>query len=304
MSKNEAHVRYPRISDANRHHPSDHPQEVLRDALRDARRFMTAPKILAVVESAGFNRPFGPKSLEKFIDNETKEIEHPHYEILARVWLRHSGARALRFLDVIDQPDFEKLANVLASGQLVKPTGLVATGRYFMYHGSYLAVDCFVVRAIEIDCIEGSILTVTDKLDDRMFRHQTLVANGVATFVKGLPQLLFDADENKNGLSLIVSTAITPNAKGEIARIAGAFLAVTNPPVVVERSCLLLRAPEPSLDAMIGQTGIFTRESLRARDDNDRHANAFDELARSLPQRVFADPILAYRSKDKSRNSS
>jgi len=114
----------------------------------------------------------------------------------------------------------------------------------------------------------------------------------VLTFVKGFPQFLFDADENKAGLSLIAGSSTIINGANELARITGAFLAVTNQPLVAERSCLLVREPHEDSDAMIAQTGIFTRGEVAKA--HPKHQAAFDGLARLPPTRVFPDPMLSY----------
>ncbi len=284
--------RLPLIDAKKRHHPPDHPQEILRDALREAARHLSAERMLIVGELAGFERPFSRKSMKAFIDNKTKEIDPEPYDTLAAVWLRSAAGRALRYLDTSDRPEFDKLTNVLASGHHLRPRGATVTGRYFMVHGSYLAEHHYVIRSIEIACIDDNILAVTDTLYDNLNQHRELVAHGVLTFVKELPQFLFDADENKAGLSLIAGTSTVFNAAKELTRITGAFLAVTNPPVVAERSCLLVRETQESREAMIEQTGIFTRDEIAKA--HPKHQAAFDALARLPPKRVFPDPMLSY----------
>ena len=281
------------IAAPKRHHPADHSQEILRDALREAARHLSAERMLIVGELAGRVRPFGRKSLKAFIDNDTQEIDPEHYDTLAAVWLRSAAGRALRYLDTSDQPEFDKLTNVLASGHHLRPRGATVTGRYFTYHGSYLAEDHYVIRLIEIECLDDNILAVKDTLYDNLNQHRELSAHGVLTFVKELPQFLFDADENKAGLSLIAGSSTTiDRATNELARVTGAFLAVTNQPLVAERNCLLIREAHESREAMIEQTGIFTRDEIAKA--HPKHQAAFDVLARLPPKRVFPDPMLKY----------
>jgi hypothetical protein len=290
--------RFPRILDEKRHHREPgNKQEILRDALREAARFLSPEDMLRVIDSVGLERPFTYKALGNFISNKTKTIDDDHYDILAKVWLRSSGGRSFRYLDTSDKPQFEKLANALASGQHLRPHGSKIMGNYFMYHGSYLVEDSYVIRLIEIDCIDDNILTVKDTINDNFHQRRELFAHGVVTFVKELPQLLFDADENKSGLSLIASTSTTFNAAKELASLTGAFLAVTNLPLVVERSCLLIREEREDRAAMIQQTGIFTREEIRNKV-LAKHRAAFDRLSRKPPNRIFPDPILIYNRPD------
>lgn len=286
--------RLPRIADKDRHHPADHPQEILRDALRGTYRNLSPERILQVMADGGFERPFDRKSLKAFIDNETATIAEAHYEVLAEVWLRRAGGRLFRYLDTSDKPEFEKLAHLLASGYQLRPHGTTVTGRFFMYHGSYLAEKSYVIRLIEIGCIDDSILTVTDSLFENFLQHKMLVARGVLTFVKEIPQFLFDADDNKPGLSLIACTGASFNAANELTHITGVVLAVTNPALVAERSCVLIREPEDSAEAMLAQTGIFSRDELRTKAP--KHQAAFDALARMPPKRVFVDPMTLYDS--------
>ncbi len=284
--------RLPLIDAKKRHHPPDDRQEILRDALREAARHLSAERMLIVGENAGCVRPFSRKSLKAFIDNKTKEIDPEHYDTLAAVWLRSAAGRVLRYLDTSDQPQFDKLTNVLASGHHLRPRGATVTGRYFMVHGSYLAEDHYVIRLIEIACLDDNILAVKDTLYDNLNLHRELVAHGVLTFVKEFPQFLFDADENKAGLSLIAGTGTVFNAANELARVTGGFLAVTNQSLVAERSCLLIREAQEAREAMIPQTGIFTRADIAKA--HPKHQAAFDALARLPPKRVFPDPMLSY----------
>jgi len=91
---------------------------------------------------------------------------------------------------------------------------------------------------------------------------------------------------------LIAGTGTVINVANELTRITGAFLAVTNLPLVAERSCLLVREAQEAREAMIPQTGIFTRDEIAKA--YPKHQAAFDVLARLPPKRVFPDPMLKY----------
>jgi hypothetical protein len=280
------------ISASERHHAPDHPQEVLRDALRAAYRDFSPERILRKVESSGFTRPFTKEALKAFIHNITVNITPKNYEPLAAVWLRNVQGRSLRYIDASAMPEFDKLTSTLASGQQLRPHGATVTGRYFLYHGSYIAEKHYVIRLVEVACIDDSILAVTDTIRDNLKQRKELIAHGALTFIKDQPQFLFNANENKAGLSLIAGTNPVFNDANEFESMTGAFLAVTSGLHVAERSCFLVRETVDDRATMIAQSGIFTRAEVQKQ--HPKHHAAFDTLARLPPTRVFTDPMADY----------
>lgn len=276
---------------------ADHPQEVLRRALWEARRARISGK--AIVELCRRLRPdfqMTDKAIRDFVSGKSKTTSEDRREALAAFWVHSPQGRALRSFDISASPKFSEVVGLLASGRPSLNPKRTATGNYFMYHGSYLKPDHYVVRAIEVESIDGSSLVVTDSVNDTLSISGGLrVAYGAMVFVHEHPQILISADENKVGLCLFIANDSGPRT-GQMTDALGVFLAMTPHHDVIYRRALLRHQPGGSAKDIIAQSGIFTLDQLRERRRKD-HLAAFEQLAQHEPKTIFADPILKLGTK-------
>lgn len=274
-------------------HAADHPQEVLRKALWEARyhRRLSPQSIIILCQNAGHDLDMSDRALRMFIDNDTKNCTEEKFKPLAAYWLESIAGRTLRTLDGATAPSFLELFAVLGSGGQSRPKDMNVAGRYYMYHGSYIEEAHYVIRAIEI-AEEDQIVTVTDTIRDTVrvvTRGEKHVARGALTFVHGLPQILLHADENKLGLSLVLAAGIS-TAGATLHRISGALLVLTVKTEVASRRCFLIREEDDPIEAMIEQSGIVPLPKLVKLAK--KHQDAFAMLAEDS---FDPDPILLLR---------
>jgi len=273
-------------------------QKALKEALRIARDFYSPQQM---IDAGARMRPAWKKmtdtALRTFIDSNDVAILQPNYDALAAFWLDTPLGRALRFPDPKQAPDFDKLSYKLASGQRTLPEGMTADGVYFVYAGSYIEPDRFAVRVFEIDSKDDHILTVRDTIRDNItLAEGDRASSGALVFVDGVPQIVLYGLENKRGFSLMIGTEAVPDDEGRLSRMVGAFLVMTKNHAVAYRRFLMMRKPDGDREQMIAESGIFTRDELRA-PQRRHHSAAFDKLAKHKEAETpFADPILAYQA--------
>ncbi len=272
-------------------------QMALKLALRVARDFYSPQQM---IDAAARMRPAWKKmtdtALRTFIDSNDVALLQPNYEALAAFWLDTPLGRALRFPDPKQAPSIDKLSYKLASGQRTLPEGMTADGVYFVYAGSYIEPDRFAVRVIAIDSTDDHILTVRDTIrDDITLAEGDREAHGAMVFVDGLPQIVLYGLENKRGFSLMIGTETVYDAEGRLTRMLGGFLVMTKAHALAYRRFLMIRQPNGDRERMLAESGIFTREDLRA-PQRRHHSAAFDKLAKyKAAETPFAAPILAYQ---------
>jgi len=274
------------------------PQAALRTALRVARNFYSPQQMIDAAERLRPAwKPIRPETLRPFLDLPDRTLLQPNYDALAAFWLHTPLGRALRFPDPKKAPEIDKLSYKLASGQETLPKGTMADGVFFLYAGSYIKPDHFVVRVIEIDSTDDHILTVLDTIrDDITLAKGKREAHGALVFVDGFPQILLYGHENKRGFSLMIGTETVYDDEGKLTEMLGAFLVMTKVHAVATRRFLMIREPDGDPKQMLAESGIFTRGELRA-PQRRHHSAAFDKLAKHKEAETpFADPILAYQA--------
>jgi len=273
------------------HFPEDHPQEMLRRALWEAHQSRISFKSIRwLCLRLRPNWEMSDKAIRDFVVGETKAVEEQNREALANFWLHSPQGRALRSFDISTSPKFSEVIGLLASGRATLNSRRDWARRYFMYHGSYLKEDHYVIRVIDIESTDGSTLVVTDSINDTVsLGRGTLVAYGALVFVREQPQILLSNDENKVGFSLFIGSESGPKI-GEMDYALGAFIAITPHDDLIYRRALLRRSPDGNAADMIQQSGIFTLNQLKETQRRD-HLEAFQQLARHEPKTIFQDPI-------------
>jgi hypothetical protein len=276
-------------------HAADHPQELLRKALWEARhRGRLSPQsIIILCQNAGHKLKMSDRALRMFIDNETKDLTVEKYDALAAFWLHTPLGRALRYPDPKKPPKFDQLSSRLASGQLSLPEGRTADGAYFLYHGSYIEEDRFAVHVVEIDSDDDHILTVRDTIHDNIgLTDGPRESLGAMLFVDGFPQVVLYGTGYRWGFTLLIGTEPVYDGEGRLSHLVGAFLVMTKTHALAYRRFLMIRQPDGDREEMIAESGIFDRDQLSV-PHRKRHSAAFDKLAKhkaiELP---FAEPIL------------
>lgn len=272
-------------------------QAALRDALKQAARYVALKDILNLAaDHAAIPRAslLGERALRNFLGSDTAQLTKANYDALAVLWLASPIGRALRKLDPAKAEPFDHIMRALANGIGTMPDGVQAAGRYFMYHGSYLRADRYVVRCLTIEGGDDRVLTVEDIVRDAITVADTARrASGVMLFVEGRPQILLYGDENKQGLSLLIGQDISTRG-GMLDRVFGAFMVMNQDRKVAYRPCLLIRDDSLPADAMIAESGIFTAAQL-GESGRARHVAAFDRLRELMETQSFPDPMLTYR---------
>jgi hypothetical protein len=275
--------------------PPDPGQKTLRAALDEARQYMSPARMLNLTaDYTKVSRTFMTShALRDFIAEKTGELSEANYRPLAELWLASPVGRALRKIDPKKATPFDHLMRTLANGIGSLPDGIQVVGRYYLYHGSYLLPGHYVVRRLAIETGDDHVLSVEDIVrDTKTATNAPRRAAGVMMFVDGRPQILLHADENKQGLSLVVFHDIGPG-KGDLDRCYGAFMVMNQRRELAFRPCLLVRENVQSSADMLAETGIFTVADLRE-PSRQRHAQAFDQLKELMVAQPFADPMLAW----------
>jgi hypothetical protein len=268
----------------------------LHAVLVEAKKFTSVKTILDVAKKAGRGKPFSGRSLGAFIRGETKSISKENYDRLAAGWLHTPLTRALRNLNVRGElPVFDQLTGILAKGNAQRPSGLAVSGSYFMYHGSYLWPDSYVIRVITIDAKDDQVLTVTDTIRDERTpaEARSRVATGVMIFVEERPQILLWGKENKRGLSLIIGSETDDGHGKSLDQMSGSLIVMPQRGQAASRYFVMIREPEGVPREMIAQSGIFTAADL-SEPARAKHHRAFVLLNRFASADAGVDPILAY----------
>ncbi len=274
----------------------------LRMALREIKAVLGSSDkgLLHLIVKSGHDPRISPSWFTQYLVysgvGQGKTIDLAARQKLEDFVFRSPVGRALRALTTQTAPHFNALIDVLASGNSTPPPGARVEGRYFMYHGSYVKEGRYVVRALDIACLDASLLTVQDGVRDNItMQGDARYAHGVMTFVHARPQILLHAKANKKGLCLFIGGETIFGADRALIRVSGAFLAQrTANNDLIYRRALLLREPHATAEAMLAETGIFRREELQE-ESRARHCAAFRLLAEHLPDEGFADPILSFR---------
>lgn len=277
---------------------NDPDQRLLRQVLTRASRLYSADKIIREAAKLRKNWTFTEAALRKFLQNEKHRLTPKNYTALADYWLYTPLGRALRHPDPNKAPIFDQLTRVLASGQETMPDGKTAHGLYFVYHGSYIKRDHYVVRVLKIDANDDHVLTVVDTIQDKKSAKERIrKSSGVMIFVDNTPQIVLYGVENKRGLSLMIGTeAEYDEGEVHLDSVVGAFLVKNKTHALAYRRFLMVRKPGGVFKDMLTETGIFTRKELRAVARKE-HSAAFDKLAEQQENATpFEAPILNYQS--------
>lgn len=274
--------------------PTDSSQETLRAALFQAKKLLSAKKILnLIIGPNSKGKPeYSDRSLLNFIGGKTNTLSQANFDLLS-AWLDTPLSRALRTLGTDSLSAFDQLVRVLADGTRGKPEGVCAAGNYFMYHGSYIRPRHYVVRALTVSAEDDHILTVTDTIrDDITLGTRTRASSGVMVFPEGLPQILLYGEENKRGLSLIIASR-ADDRDGALDQVFGAFVVRPARGDTATRHCLMIRETGLQPEAMIAETGIYSEKEI-ADPARDRHRHAFERLKKLATAEAFDDPIITY----------
>ncbi len=151
------------------HFPPDHSLEVLRLALREAHNARFSYE--SIVQLCRRIRPdfkLTGKAVRNFINGDSKTMEEENRKVLAAFWIDSAIGRALRSFNISTSPKFTEVVGFLASGRASLDPKRTVTGRYFMYHGSYLRPDRYVVRVIDVEGVDNNTFVVTDSINDAL----------------------------------------------------------------------------------------------------------------------------------------
>jgi hypothetical protein len=254
---------------------------------------ITAPAaILRAAEKAGHPSEISSGGLAQFIEKDERSMDAHLREPLERFLYETALGRALRSPSPNGTSAFDRLTAELGTGNLLKPPDLEVAGMYFLYHGSYMRPRHFVVRLLEIRCVHGTILVVTDKLRDNIAKppFPVLEAHGCLTFEGNRPHIVLRAKDNRAGFGLMVASKISVG-KNELKNFIGKVFGTTAEGKPFERHCIAIKANKTDSDAvrkkLIQETGLYTLAKLKR-----RHRSAIDLLAETMPEPLFYDPIL------------
>ena len=279
------------------HFPPDHPLEVLRQALREAHKARFSYE--SITQLCRRIRPdfqLTGKAVRNFINADSKTMEEENRKVLAAFWIDSAIGRALRSFNISTSPKFTEVVGFLASGRASLDSKRTVTGHYFMYHGSYLRPDRYVVRVIDVESVDNNTFVVTDSINDALsLGPGVLTAYGALVFVRDHPQILLSADENKVGMCVFIANESSPRA-GQMTEALGDFIAMTKRDELIHRRALLRYQPGGDSAEMIAQSGIFTLQQLNEAQ-RKHHLAAFETLASHEPATIFPDPILNFPTK-------
>jgi hypothetical protein len=274
---------------------SDASVAILRDGLNEAARYISPAKILFfAARHAGTPREnlLGERALRDFLNGKAKTLAKTNYDVLA-AWLASPLGHALQKPDSDKATAFGHLMRVLATGVGTLPPDLQVAGRYYMYHGSYLLPDRYVVRRLTIEEGRDNVLAVEDLVRDTVTVANTARrTRGVMLFVEGRPQILLYGNENKQGLSLVIGHDISVE-DGALSGAFGSFMVMNANRQVAYRHYLLVREDAVPAEDMIGEMGIFTATELR-QAGRAQHGQAFDRLKKLMEMQSPTDPMLIY----------
>jgi hypothetical protein len=284
-------------------HHLDPDQSQLRAALKQARNHYSPKKI---IEAAGGATSEKAATSGQWVYTETalinflrptrpSTLEPKNYNHLAAFWLFTLLGRALRHPKVHEAPAFDQLMHRLATGQTSVPEYITnVSGLYFVCHGSYLRPAHYAIHVLEIDSSDDYLLTVNDTiLDEVSGTIGPRKSRGAMTFVEGRPQILVHGLENKRGLSLMLGNTPEADEQGRLSSIVGTLMALNKHHAIGYRRFLMLRETSLTVEAMIAQSGIFTRDQLDA-SGREQHLAAFKKLATITTNETFPDPILTF----------
>lgn len=280
------------------HHPLEHPLEILRSALQQAADVLPNSYILRRVKAVGSEKVIGARGLNNFTKGISRELKGDHYDQLANAWVRSRLGRALRFPDSAQRPRVDDLLDILSTGKLLCPTGLNFSGRYYMYYGSYVKNNRYGIRVIEVTANDDHFLTVTDSIKDFLKdKGRVLVSHGLLTFFEKCPQILllpYEFNETKRGVTLMAGNPPFVDEHGNVERITGTFLTMTETGTMALRHWMMLTEPNQKSDDMIAESGAFTSGELRE-PARRRHREAFDQLKASLSE-TAPDPMTSWKA--------
>jgi hypothetical protein len=117
------------------------------------------------------------------------------------------------------------------------------------------------------------------------------------------PHMIFQTNDNRAGLSLIVASKVSTNAS-DLTTFMGALSGSTSDGKPFQRHCIVIKDTEAPTEAILGepqrvsaavspedrrrnmieQTGLFTLKTLAV-----RHRLAIDHLAKTMPVPIFDD---------------
>lgn len=186
-----------------------------------------------------------------------------------------SSSSGVRFLSRIEAAD-AKWAYAF------KPEGL-----YYVYHGSHLLADHYVIRAMEISRPDPRMILVEDWLkDNRTIANAVHKAPGMLlTFDKWVEIATFHQD-NSFGIRLMVLPEIHPDQGSMQGHLSG----MTKSGQPFTRAVRLKKARRvKSLTDLTKETGIFRRGEL------GKHEKEFAFLAQTAPCEPFEDPVSVLR---------
>jgi hypothetical protein len=161
---------------------------------------------------------------------------------------------------------------------------------------------------LDIRAADESSLEATHTLRDNKSVHFPIIeAHGCVAFFGNLPHLLFETDENRIGLHLILATEAW-RSKGQLIGFVGQMSGMTKEKPF-HRHCLFRRGTEGPLEdageatqsangraahqdmraRMIRETGLFKLDELKG-----RHREAINKLADLIKTPLFTDPIFEH----------
>lgn len=280
--------------------------ERLRTALVELRRFTSPEKMINLAaDHAKIPETFmSANALRDFLRSKSRELEDSNYRLLAEFWLASTKGRALRRIDSEKATPFEALVRKLEDSAGPLSDGFQAIGEYYLYHGSYLLPNHYVIRQLTIELGEDQVLSVEDIVrDSKTAADAPRRATGIMTFVDGRPQILLYANENKQGLSLLIFHDIVwGEQQRDLKRGYGALMVMNQHRQVAFRPCLLVREEGEDASArsrkaleslrhdMVAETGIFTASELKD-PRRRRHAQEFHTLRKLMETAAFPDPM-------------
>ena len=93
----------------------------------------------------------------------------------------------------------------------------------------------------------------------------------------------------------MIGTEPAYNRAGQLIRLAGGFVVMNKERATAYRRFYMVRKPEGDREKMLAESGIFTREQLRA-PERRHHSESFDKLVDPVRkvEPPFPDPMLGY----------
>jgi hypothetical protein len=112
----------------------------------------------------------------------------------------------------------------------------------------------YVVRLLEIRCIDDSMLVVTDYLRDNIEKppFPILEARGCVVFFDKRPHMIFQTNDNRAGLSVIVASKVSTQAS-HLTTFMGVLSGSTSDGKPFQRHCIVIKDTEAPTEAIVGQ---------------------------------------------------